>query len=82
MKKSYIDKKIGIIYTPVGEVYLPNLVSTETNYEIGMWGCGCPGAPLLQAEAPTEPTGETKGTLIISRKTVNSFISNSKRAAN
>ena len=43
MKKSYIDKKIGIIYTPVGEVYLPNLVSTETNYEIGMWGCGCPG---------------------------------------
>lgn len=22
----------------VGEVYLPNLISTETNYEIGHWG--------------------------------------------
>lgn len=25
-------------YTPVGDVYLPNLISTETNYEIGIWG--------------------------------------------
>ncbi len=25
-------------YTPVGDVYIPNLVSTETNYEIGFWG--------------------------------------------
>ena len=25
-------------YTPVGDVYLPNLISTETNYEIGFWG--------------------------------------------
>lgn len=25
-------------YTLVGDVYLPNLISTETNYEIGFWG--------------------------------------------
>ncbi|MDE6021110.1 MAG: TnpV protein [Ruminococcus sp.] len=25
-------------YTLVGDVYIPNLVSTDTNYEIGMWG--------------------------------------------
>lgn len=25
-------------YTPVGDVYLPNLVSIVTNYEIGIWG--------------------------------------------
>lgn len=24
-------------YTLVGDVYLPNLISTETNYEIGIW---------------------------------------------
>lgn len=38
MKNGYTDKKTGISYTLVGEVYLPNLVSTEMNYEIGMWG--------------------------------------------
>ena len=38
MKKGYTDKKTGISYTLVGDVYLPNLISTETNYEIGMWG--------------------------------------------
>lgn len=25
-------------YTLVGDVYLPNLISTDTNYEIGVWG--------------------------------------------
>ena len=25
-------------YTLVGDVYLPNLVTNETNYEIGFWG--------------------------------------------
>lgn len=25
-------------YTLVGDVYIPNLVSTVTNYEIGFWG--------------------------------------------
>ena len=38
MKKNYTDEKIGIDYTLVGDVYLPNLVSTDTNYQIGIWG--------------------------------------------
>lgn len=38
MKKIFTDKKTGIDYTLVGDVYLPNLVSTDTNYKIGIWG--------------------------------------------
>ena len=38
MKKHITDEKNGISYTLVGDVYLPNLISTETNYEIGHWG--------------------------------------------
>lgn len=38
MNKTFSDKNNGIDYTLVGEVYLPNLISTETNYEIGNWG--------------------------------------------
>lgn len=38
MKKNYTDEKTGINYTLVGDVYLPNLVSTDTNYPIGIWG--------------------------------------------
>lgn len=38
MKKNFIDEKTGINYTLVGDVYIPNLVSTDTNYEIGQWG--------------------------------------------
>ena len=38
MKKYISDEKNGLDYTLVGDLYLPNLVSTETNYEIGMWG--------------------------------------------
>ena len=38
MNKTFSDKINGLDYTLVGEVYLPNLISTETNYEIGMWG--------------------------------------------
>lgn len=38
MNKTFSDKNNGIDYTLVGEVYLPNLISTETNYEIGHWG--------------------------------------------
>lgn len=40
MKKTEFisDKNNGLDYTLVGEVYLPNLISTETNYEIGIWG--------------------------------------------
>lgn len=29
---------IFISYTLVGDVYIPNLVSTDTNYKIGYWG--------------------------------------------
>ncbi len=38
MKKYITDEKTGISYTLVGDVYLPNLISTETHYEIGVWG--------------------------------------------
>ena len=38
MKKYISDEKNGLDYTLVNGVYLPNLVSTETNFEIGMWG--------------------------------------------
>lgn len=31
MKKNYTDEKTGMDYTLVGGVYLPNLVSTDTN---------------------------------------------------
>lgn len=37
MKKYITDKITGISYTLVGDVYIPNLVSTDTNYEIGCW---------------------------------------------
>ena len=38
MKKYITDEKTGIGYTLVGDVYIPNLVTTDTNYEIGFWG--------------------------------------------
>ena len=38
MKKNITDEKNGLNYTLVNGVYLPNLVSTETHYEIGLWG--------------------------------------------
>lgn len=38
MNKYITDEKTGISYALVGDVYLPNLISTETNYEIGIWG--------------------------------------------
>lgn len=38
MKKYITDKITGISYTLVGDVYIPNLVSTDTNYKIGCWG--------------------------------------------
>ena len=38
MKKYINDDKNGLDYTIVNEVYLPNLISTETHYEIGQWG--------------------------------------------
>ena len=38
MKKHITDKITGISYTLVGDVYIPNIVSTDTNYGIGCWG--------------------------------------------
>ena len=38
MKNNITYEKNGLNYTLVGDVYLPNLISTETDYEIGMWG--------------------------------------------
>ena len=38
MKKYITDEKNGLDYTLVNGVYLPNLISTETNYEIGICG--------------------------------------------
>lgn len=38
MNKTLSDKNNGLDYTLVNGVYLPNLISTETNYEIGHWG--------------------------------------------
>ena len=38
MKKYITDENNGLDYTLVGDVYLPNLISTETQYEIGLWG--------------------------------------------
>lgn len=37
-KKNFTDEKTGISYTLVGDVYIPKLVSTDTNYKIGRWG--------------------------------------------
>lgn len=38
MKKYITDENTGISYTLVGDVYIPNLVSTDTNYKIGYRG--------------------------------------------
>lgn len=31
-------EQMGDTYSKVGDVYLPNVVSVSTNYEIGIWG--------------------------------------------
>ena len=38
MKKYITDENTSISYTLIGDVYIPNLVSTDINYEIGYWG--------------------------------------------
>ena len=38
MKKYITDEKNELDYTLINGVYLPNLISTETNYAIGVWG--------------------------------------------
>lgn len=35
MKNCITDERTGISYTLVGDVYIPNLVSTDTKYDIG-----------------------------------------------
>ena len=49
-----------ITYTKQGDYLLPNLkLPEQPKVEIGIWGAGLRWRPLPQAEAPTEPTGET-----------------------
>jgi hypothetical protein len=38
MKRYITDENTGIDYTLVGDVYIPNLISTDTSYKIGIWG--------------------------------------------
>ena len=38
MKQTIHSDKTDIDYTLVGEVYLPNLVLPQRDYEIGLWG--------------------------------------------
>ena len=60
MEKRIYDKKTGIHYELQGDYYLPCLTLPEQpKVEIGIWGAGVRWTPLPQAEAPTEPTGET-----------------------
>jgi len=33
--------------------------------KVGVWGAGVRWTPLPQAEAPTEPTGETEGLTLL-----------------
>jgi hypothetical protein len=49
-----------ITYTKQGDYLLPNLkLPEQPKVKIGIWGAGVRRTPLPQAEAPTEPTGET-----------------------
>ena len=62
MEKRIYDKKTGIHYELQGDYYLPCLkLPEQPKVEIGIWGAGVQWRPLPQAEAPTEPTGETSG---------------------
>lgn len=38
MKNCITDERTGISYTLVGNVYIPNLVSTDTSYDVDRWG--------------------------------------------
>ncbi len=59
-----------ITYTRQGDYNLPNLkLPDQEPREIGVWGAGVRWTPLPQAEAPTEPTGETNVADVISKNT-------------
>ena len=67
MEKRIYDKKTGIHYELQGDYYLPCLeLPEQPKVEIGIWGAGVQWTPLPQAEAPTEPTGETSGICVTS----------------
>ena len=73
MEKRFFDKKTGIQYELQGDYYLPCLTLPEQpKVEIGIWGAGVRWTPLPQAEAPTEPTGETSGICGTSNSTTKS----------
>ena len=73
MEKRIYDKKTGIHYELQGDYYLPCLTLPEQpKVEIGIWGAGVRWTPLPQAEAPTEPTGETSGICGTSNSTTKS----------
>ena len=38
MKEHYTNEKTGISYTLRGDYYLPDLLPTEEEFEIGIWG--------------------------------------------
>ena len=70
MEKRIYDKKTGIHYELQGDYYLPCLkLPEQPKVEIGIWGAGVQWTPLPQAEAPTEPTGETSGIYATSSST-------------
>ena len=53
---------MDITYSQQGDYLLPNLkLPEQPKVEIGIWGAGVRRTPLPQAEALTEPTGETSG---------------------
>ena len=75
MEKRIYDKKTGINYELQGDYYLPCLeLPEQPKVEIGIWGAGVRWTPLPQAEAPTEPTGETVGIFDISVSIAKGYI--------
>ena len=56
MKKNITDEKNGLDYTLVNGVYLPNLILTETNYEIGIWGMRYVQTFVEKVKKQTTPT--------------------------
>ena len=63
-----------ITYTQQGDYLLPDLkLPEQQKVEIGIWGAGVRWTPLPQAEAPTEPTGETGGICDTSKNIIQLF---------
>ena len=61
-------------YTQQGDYLLPDLkLPEQPKVEIGILGAGVRWTPLPQAEAPTEPTGETSDICDTSKITIQLF---------